>query len=83
MKKIEWLDLVFTIFLMIVGVILMIIAIAAYRDSQSRITWRESTSREMLETVKREAVNEYIKKQEDYETILNNRADRQACRAGV
>ena len=62
MKKREWLDLGFMIFLMIAGVTLIIVAIAAYRDTQSRITWRESTSWEMLETVKREAVNEYIEK---------------------
>ena len=68
MKKIDTTELMFVIFMTIVSVALIIVVISAYQDTQSRIKWRESTSLEMLETVKREAVNEYISKV-DYETI--------------
>lgn len=58
MKNIDRSELVLVIFLTILCTALMIVAISAYRDVQSRIKWRESTSLEMLEMVKREAVNE-------------------------
>jgi uncharacterized membrane protein YqhA len=77
MKKIDMTELVLVIFMTIAGAMLIMVAISEYQDTQSRIKWRESTSLEMLETVKREAVNEYISKV-DYETIHNNRPDRQA-----
>lgn len=60
MKNIDRTELVFVIWLMIMATALMVVAISAYQEVQSRIKWRESTSLEMLETVKREAVEEYI-----------------------
>ena len=68
MKKIDTTELMFVIFMIIASVALIMVAIAAYQDTRSRVKWRESTSLEMLETVKREAVNEYISKV-NYETI--------------
>lgn len=68
MKKIDTTELMYVIFMTIVPAVLIIVAISAYQDTRSRAKWRESTSLEMLETVKREAVNEYISKV-DYETI--------------
>lgn len=70
MKNIDWTDLAFAIFMMMACAILIMIAISAYQDAQSLIKWRETTSLEMLETVKREAVNDYISKQVDYETVF-------------
>lgn len=76
-------DLVFA-FVIICGLTMLMMAIiCAYQDTQSRIKWRESTSLENIEMVKREAVNEYISKQVDDETIHNTRADRQADWAGA
>lgn len=60
----------FVILIMSLCVALIMVAISAYRDTQSRMEWRESTSLEMIQMVKREAVNEYISKQMDYETIF-------------
>lgn len=62
MKNINWTELAFVIFMMIACTALIIVGISSYQDTQSRIKWRESTSLEMIETVKREAVNEYISK---------------------
>lgn len=62
MKKIDISELVIAIWLAILATALVIVAISAYREVQSRIKWRESISLELLETVKREAVNEYISK---------------------
>lgn len=70
MRKIDWIDLAFVILIMSLCVALIMFAISAYRDTQSRMEWRESTSLEMIQKVKREAVNEYISKQMDYETIF-------------
>lgn len=63
MKNIDWTELVFAIFMICACALLIMIAISAYQDTQSRIRWRESRSLEMIEIVKREAVNEYISKQ--------------------
>lgn len=63
MKNINWTDLAFVIFFMGGLAVLIVVAICAYQDTQSRIKWREYRSLETLEMVKREAVNEYISKQ--------------------
>lgn len=60
---IDWAELVFTIFMIITCAVLVMFAISAYQDTQSRIKWRETTSLKTLEMVKYEAVNEYISKQ--------------------
>ena len=64
MKNIEGAEWFFVIFMTIIAVVLIVVAIAMYQEVQSRIKWRESTSLEIIE-----AVNEYISKQADYETI--------------
>ena len=63
MKNIDITELVLMIFMTIACVMLIIIGISAYQDTQSRIKWRETTSLKTLEMVKYEAVNEYISKQ--------------------
>lgn len=70
MKNIDGIELAFVIFMIITSIVLTIVAVCAYQDMQSRIKWRESTSLEMLEMIKREAVNEYISKQKNYETVF-------------
>ena len=78
MKNIDKTELMFVIFMTIASVTMLMVFICAYQETQSRIKWRESTSLETIEMVKREAVNEYISKQVDYATIHNTRPDRQA-----
>lgn len=70
MKNIDWTELIFVILMMTGCAVLIMVMILAYQDTQSHIKWRESTSLATLEMVKREAVNEYISKQGDYETIF-------------
>lgn len=69
MKNIDKTELAIVIFMIAASAALIIVVISMYQEVQSRIKWRESRSLEMLETVKREAVNDYISKQVDYETI--------------
>lgn len=70
MKNIDGIELAFVIFMIITAIVLSILAVCAYQDMQSRIKLRESKSLEMLEMIKREAVNEYISKQKNYETVF-------------
>lgn len=68
MKKIKAVD----IFICFAGIgvcfFLVMLTIAAYQDTRSRIEWRKTTSSYNIEMVKREAIEEYIKQQQN-ETI--------------